>query len=710
MDFELDPLDDIFADNAAKNARPSGKFRPKAKPRPRKESSASVQSTQCTQPITVSEYESKNASENAVDGFVVVPLLNDNKISKLTNLSTEHLADKEPDVSATGSRSEAILSGISGDYNSPFGSLEGEKGDIGSSLGVSDGFLSQITTVTETKTTYVDSSRNEEVILGSTRDTRLDRGLQPCNNSGFCLAPELPASLDNLTYGEFTSTTDGYFQEGDTSPFLETQNITTEFTSMSGRHIEKLQPKPKLQSQEETHFATVSNVDDVLPVPFQTDNFDEDSIPAVPLDDMIDFSSMELDDSVLTDPALEIPGFVETSQFNKQNSVPFPTDRERGNTDTGLEHSVEHQLPSTSGLEEKRGRSSKRRGKQKLLLQLVDEPEEQDLETGQVTAEYPEGSAVNEDNHTDKDYQLEEDRPNKRARGKSKKSVAEKGKTVRKRKKANEASEQSNKKLTKKFSHSTRRRGRFDKDWLKTPEDELEISDLSLKDIILLGEYREWIAKKNPEASQTPVTNQSTTQPSTRYYEDDDMIASEQDQEFNDEHENVTVQDNGTYFNYQSHMKKTPRGKWTKQDTELFYQALQQFGTDLTMITQLFPGRTRNQIKLKYKREERDHPMRLHDALTTRSKDHSHFQLIVDQVKKAVAERKQNSETDDLDGLLGEEPEEVPPKTDETTKSAQVEQSEVEHMEDDVPAATGPVDSSESDDDEKRWSQFRSDL
>lgn len=64
----------------------------------------------------------------------------------------------------------------------------------------------------------------------------------------------------------------------------------------------------------------------------------------------------------------------------------------------------------------------------------------------------------------------------------------------------------------------------------------------------------------------------STTQPSTRDYEDDDMIASEQDQEFNDEHENVAVQDNGTYFNYQSHMKKTPRGKWTKQDTELFYE------------------------------------------------------------------------------------------------------------------------------------------
>lgn len=43
--------------------------------------------------------------------------------------------------------------------------------------------------------------------------------------------------------------------------------------------------------------------------------------------------------------------------------------------------------------------------------------------------------------------------------------------------------------------------------------------------------------------------------------------------------------------------------------------------------------------------------------------DHSHFQLIIDQVNKAVAERKQNFETDDLDDLSGEEPEEAPPET-----------------------------------------------
>lgn len=38
------------------------------------------------------------------------------------------------------------------------------------------------------------------------------------------------------------------------------------------------------------------------------------------------------------------------------------------------------------------------------------------------------------------------------------------------------------------------------------------------------------------------------------------------------------------------------------------------------MVQQLFPERTRQQIKLKYKLEERKNPLKLNDALSTRSK------------------------------------------------------------------------------------------
>ena len=63
----------------------------------------------------------------------------------------------------------------------------------------------------ETETTYVDSSRNEEVILDSARDTSVHHGMQRFNTSSFCLDYELPASLDTF-HEEFTSNTDGYFQ------------------------------------------------------------------------------------------------------------------------------------------------------------------------------------------------------------------------------------------------------------------------------------------------------------------------------------------------------------------------------------------------------------------------------------------------------------------------------------------------------------------
>lgn len=38
------------------------------------------------------------------------------------------------------------------------------------------------------------------------------------------------------------------------------------------------------------------------------------------------------------------------------------------------------------------------------------------------------------------------------------------------------------------------------------------------------------------------------------------------------------------------------------------------------MIQQLFPNRTREQMKLKFKLEERRNPLKLNDALSSRSK------------------------------------------------------------------------------------------
>ncbi|KAL2017682.1 hypothetical protein VTK56DRAFT_1842 [Thermocarpiscus australiensis] len=55
--------------------------------------------------------------------------------------------------------------------------------------------------------------------------------------------------------------------------------------------------------------------------------------------------------------------------------------------------------------------------------------------------------------------------------------------------------------------------------------------------------------------------------------------------------------------------------QWTDDETELFYQALQAFGTDFDTICRLFKGKTRKHIKLKFNREERVAPDRINAAL-----------------------------------------------------------------------------------------------
>ncbi|EXJ79612.1 hypothetical protein A1O3_07891 [Capronia epimyces CBS 606.96] len=51
--------------------------------------------------------------------------------------------------------------------------------------------------------------------------------------------------------------------------------------------------------------------------------------------------------------------------------------------------------------------------------------------------------------------------------------------------------------------------------------------------------------------------------------------------------------------------------RWDIQQTELFYRGLRMFGTDFSMIANLFPSLDRKQIKLKFLAEERAHPARV---------------------------------------------------------------------------------------------------
>ncbi|KAL1964219.1 hypothetical protein VTN77DRAFT_7177 [Rasamsonia byssochlamydoides] len=68
-------------------------------------------------------------------------------------------------------------------------------------------------------------------------------------------------------------------------------------------------------------------------------------------------------------------------------------------------------------------------------------------------------------------------------------------------------------------------------------------------------------------------------------------------------------------INQASYGKRTKTESWDEEMTDLFYRGLRMFGTDFMMISKMFPGRSRRQIKLKFNNEERRDPERIKQAL-----------------------------------------------------------------------------------------------
>lgn len=65
-----------------------------------------------------------------------------------------------------------------------------------------------------------------------------------------------------------------------------------------------------------------------------------------------------------------------------------------------------------------------------------------------------------------------------------------------------------------------------------------------------------------------------------------------------------------------SRFKKTP--KWSREETELFFSGVQQFGCDFSYISKLFPHRDRRQIRNKFKKEEKENRSRIESCLRNR--------------------------------------------------------------------------------------------
>ncbi|XP_052288408.1 uncharacterized protein LOC102613204 isoform X6 [Citrus sinensis] len=681
---------DLFADEsgpAVNHVR--GRFQPKAKPRPRNERTASVDVID-------------------KDSQLLDPVVSSVPASEVVR-TVEHF--KENESSENALHSEVTASDGCGDLLSSFQKAAGQNADVLSGLESLNDFQSQSSNGTEMPALIVSDYNGGEAVVFE--------GLSSDNNAapGVCDAAQAETSADMfltqdpISCGQAALTNNAggipvddarlEREQDGAFPDLNFLDSTSEEAVASGQRAAKYKPRPQFMS--------------------------EGSIPASVPEDCFDYSSIDLDGTTPPDPTSsefpvneELTNFAETSFTDAAASgdmqhEDFPATTESQSamgkeTKASTVLSLSQRLieSSQAGKETEVGKLLRQLRKGVVVPELVDEPDNEARNDGSFSAEPP-SNAVDEDEGDVGGNSAEKTSEKKRAPRKSKETVSENGKTVRKRKKANEASD-TDKNPPKKFSHSTRRKRRIvNKELLQTPEDEIDPQKVPMKDLILLAEYKERLASKEAKATGTPLKNQSAEHSSREedYHNEDETFASEQDNGSFGDPATDRVQPRVHFFNYQSFMKKTPTVRWSKQETELFYEAIRQFGTDLSMIQQLFPGRTRQQVKLKYKKEEREHPLRLTEALTNRAKDHSHFEKVIEQLQQFAAQAAQDAKEDDSASMIDEDLEELNPQYND--KAEKVEQDQ--NAEADVNEVHSPMkDDENADDYDDIWNSYKSEF
>ncbi|KAF9786201.1 hypothetical protein BJ322DRAFT_1099860 [Thelephora terrestris] len=87
-----------------------------------------------------------------------------------------------------------------------------------------------------------------------------------------------------------------------------------------------------------------------------------------------------------------------------------------------------------------------------------------------------------------------------------------------------------------------------------------------------------------------------------------------------DTHDYTHVEESDTtkFVNSATHSKKLRGSRWSAMETELFYDALSQFGENYELISYVLPGRDRRACKNKFKAEDRRNPARIDLCLKNR--------------------------------------------------------------------------------------------
>lgn len=80
------------------------------------------------------------------------------------------------------------------------------------------------------------------------------------------------------------------------------------------------------------------------------------------------------------------------------------------------------------------------------------------------------------------------------------------------------------------------------------------------------------------------------------------------------------VHDTGRHLTSHAFVKMGGPNRWKAEETAKFYDALSMCGTDFSLMSMLFPNKTREQIKGKFRVEERSNPKKIETFLKKRTK------------------------------------------------------------------------------------------
>ncbi|URE30059.1 hypothetical protein MUK42_16046 [Musa troglodytarum] len=648
---ELDPADDIFHHPASSPDRKLGKFQPKARGKPVKVTSAAPKTSDATlraPPLKPVALDTDSYLE--VERPYLQPC-----VSNSCSVACDHHSMQESVGQSKSTLAEPVES--EGKYVENFQQNQGNIDQASTKLSSMDSLYDL---------SHSSGATGMEAIVE-------DTSLAAASSGSNILSSELNATQQPLIAKEFAaskSTDDGVqisLSDGDLQAFPDNRQ-EVEMAMLSGlesldefsfqhnsttdvRQVGKFQPRNKSQPKK----GTAKSVSFILP---------DASITGPP--PMGSFSS-EITNPSSVQAKIDIPvdnplqSSIITSDCNEGVQIDHREVGEENREEIGLPKGLEDihtesQSQNVQKLKQRihEGRPTSENGEDadahkpcRKLRKRIAKCSTDQIEVGSNNERDIDNFNVSQmDGSRSDDCHRDEDMPKpKRTKRKSKRQTNEIEKPTQKRKKAFEQPDSViDNSPKKKFPHATRRgRRQVNKVLLQTPEDEIDPRQISIRDLIMLAEAKERIASKEAAAMSKLFSGQSTSSLSNN---EDILFGEDQELNHSGEEANQNVQSTPKTLNYHSYMNRPQTSRWSKAETKLFYEAIHQFGTDFAMIQQLFPNRTRHQVKLKFKIEERKHPSQVHDALLRPSKDRTHVMQVIKQLQTRAKPTTSNGETD----------------------------------------------------------------